>query len=269
MTLARQANPEEARHLIRLGGRAVPYVLRRTERARGLRIVVDPRQGLVVTVPPSRRRGWAHPEDRVVTFLRDREAWILRHLGRLERDRASQVAAGGARDGGALLYRGEVHRIRVVVGTAGLRRSRVERTGADDGDELTVWLGSSERRSVPRILEAWLRERAVEAVERAIAVHASALRVRPAEVVLRDPRTRWGSASRKGRIMVSWRLVLAPPGALETVVVHELAHLRVFGHGPAFWDLVAARRPDHLKERAWLRRHSFALHAALEVPEAA
>ena len=81
---------------------------------------------------------------------------------------------------------------------------------------------------------------------------------------IRDPRSRWGSASRKGRLMFSWRLILAPTGSLETVVVHELAHLRVFGHGPAFWALVAGRRPTHLADRAWLRRNSHALHAALE-----
>ena len=63
--------------------------------------------------------------------------------------------------------------------------------------------------------------------------------------------------------MFSWRLVLAPPASLETVVVHELAHLTVFGHGPAFWALVAARRPSHLGDRAWLRRNAYALHTAL------
>jgi predicted metal-dependent hydrolase len=47
------------------------------------------------------------------------------------------------------------------------------------------------------------------------------------------------------------------------VVVHELSHLKVFGHGPRFWSLVASRRPTHLADRAWLRRRSFALHAAL------
>ncbi|HEV7809496.1 MAG TPA: M48 family metallopeptidase, partial [Candidatus Limnocylindrales bacterium] len=45
--------------------------------------------------------------------------------------------------------------------------------------------------------------------------------------------------------------------------VHELAHLRVFGHGPAFWRVVASRRPDHLTWRRWLRSHSLELHAAL------
>jgi predicted metal-dependent hydrolase len=163
-----------------------------------------------------------------------------------------------------VLYRGEPHRVRVRGdGTVG-RRSTVERSGGEDGDELVVSLGKAERRSLDRILAAWFRERAAEAVEQAIAAHAPALGVTPAHVDIRDTRSRWGSASRKGRLMFSWRLVLAPPGSLETVVVHELAHLKVFGHGPRFWALVAGRRPGHLADRAWLRRNSHAIHSALE-----
>ena len=145
----------------------------------------------------------------------------------------------------------------------------MERSGAQERDELLVDLGAGERRSLDRILTAWLRERAAEAIGQAVAAYAPALEVKPSRIDIRDPRSRWGSASRNGRLMFSWRLVLAPPGSLETVVVHELAHLRVFGHGPRFWALVAARRPGHLADRAWLRRNSGALHGALEVwPEA-
>jgi hypothetical protein len=139
----------------------------------------------------------------------------------------------------------------------------VERVGADDGDLLLVTVAPSERRPLPAILEAWLRVRAREAVEAAIARHAGPLGVTPAAVAVRDTRSRWGSASRQGRLMLAWRLVLAPPAVLETVVVHELAHLRVFGHGPAFWDLVATRVPDHAVHRRWLRTHAAELHAAL------
>ncbi len=81
-------------------------------------------------------------------------------------------------------------------------------------------------------------------------------------MTLRDPRTRWGSAARSGRLSFSWRLILAPPEALETVVCHELAHLRVFGHGPTFWALVASRRPDHRVWRRWLHDHATELHRA-------
>jgi predicted metal-dependent hydrolase len=58
--------------------------------------------------------------------------------------------------------------------------------------------------------------------------------------------------------------MLAPPQALETVVVHELCHLRVFGHGPRFRGLLASRVPDHVTWRRWLREHASELHAALD-----
>ena len=259
------AGGDEAVRSIAFPSRRVSYVLRRSVRARGLRITIDPRLGLVVSIPTP-RRGWGAAEaaGRVEAFLRERERWIARHLDRLATDRAAQQARGGARDGGLVRYRGEPHRIRIVPAASSARRSTVERAGADDGDELVIRLAARDRRATERVLEAWLRERARDAIGRAITAHAPALGVAPATVDLRDPATRWGSASRKARVMFSWRLVLAPPEALETVVVHELAHLKVFGHGPRFWALVAARRPNHLADRAWLRRHSHELHAALE-----
>jgi predicted metal-dependent hydrolase len=248
---------------IHVGDRSVEYRLRRSSRSRGLRVTIDDREGLVVSVPLETRRGWAHPEARIEAFLRERSGWVARHLDRLARDRADALSRGGARDGGLVPYLGGLHRVRVIRGPAG-SKTTVERAGGDAGDELLVSLRARERRTVERILTAWLRERAGVAVERAVREHAAALNVQPARVDLRDPRSRWGSASRKGRLMFSWRLILAPPGSLETVVVHELAHLRVFGHGPRFWALVAARRPSHLADRAWLRRNSHGLHAALD-----
>jgi len=255
---------EPSTRSVRLGQRSVEYRLRRSARSRGLRVTIDDRDGLVVSVPPATRRGWARPEERVDAFLRERHVWVLRHLDRLAREREAARARGGARDGGLVPYRGELHRVRVTHGGARGRRSTVERSGADGGDELVVHLAAGERRSVERILASWFRDRAIQAIGESVTAHAAALRVAPAKVDVRDPRSRWGSASRKGRLMFSWRLVLAPPASLETVVVHELAHLRVFGHGPAFWTLVAARRPSHLADRAWLRRNSGTLHGALQ-----
>lgn len=240
------------------------YRLRHSARSRGLRVTIDPRHGLVVSVPPPTRRGWARPEGHIETFLRERESWVLRHLDGLARERDAARIRGGARDGGQVFYRGQLHRVRVVSNAVSGRRSTVERSGGDDEDELVVSLATGERRPLERVIGAWCRERASEAIDTALVNHAAELGVRPTKVDIRDPRSRWGSASRKARLMFSWRLVLAPPASLETVVVHELAHLRVFGHGPAFWALVAGRRPSHLADRAWLRRNSHALHSALD-----
>ena len=240
-----------------------PYVLRRSARSRRLRVTIDPQRGLIVTVPPANRRGWARPEPEIDRFLRERHDWVRRHLEQDARRRAELTARGGLRDGAMLRYRGELHLLRVISGPAGSRRSTVAREPGESVDEIVVRVAPMERRSLAAILEAWFRDRARVLVEREIARHASSLRVTPSAVTIRDQRSRWGSASREGRLSFSWRLVLATPEALETVVIHELAHLRVFGHGPAFWNLVAGRRPDHLTWRKWLRTHSFELHAAL------
>lgn len=50
---------------------------------------------------------------------------------------------------------------------------------------------------------------------------------------------RWGSCTPADRsVRISSRLVGEPPWVLDYVIVHELAHLVVHGHGPAFWQLV-------------------------------
>jgi len=232
-------------------------------------VTIDREQGLVVSVPPATRRGWARPEAQIERFLAEREPWIRRHLDRQARERAIVAARGGVADGAFVLFRGELHRLRVVPATADAahRRTTVSREPAASGDgpdEIVVRLGRAERRPLSVVIVAALRARARVAIDREIERHAAALGIRPASVTIRDTRTRWGSASRTGALSFSWRLVLAPPEALETVVVHELAHLRVFGHGPRFWALVASRRPDHLAWRRWLRDHSFELHASFE-----
>lgn len=50
---------------------------------------------------------------------------------------------------------------------------------------------------------------------------------------------RWGSCStQSGRIRISDRLAAAPEFVLDYVLIHELAHLRVAGHGPDFHEIV-------------------------------
>lgn len=51
---------------------------------------------------------------------------------------------------------------------------------------------------------------------------------------------RWGSCTPdSGRIRISDRLAAVPPWVLDAVLVHELAHLEVSGHGPEFRELIA------------------------------
>jgi predicted metal-dependent hydrolase len=63
---------------------------------------------------------------------------------------------------------------------------------------------------------------------------------------------RWGSCTpSEGTIRISSKLATEPDWVLDYVIVHELAHLVVPGHGRKFWDVVA-RYPRAERARGWL-----------------
>ena len=67
-----------------------------------------------------------------------------------------------------------------------------------------------------------------------------------------DQMARWGSCTpADASIRVSDRLKGVPPWVLDYVLVHELAHLLVVDHGPAFWVLVE-RYPRAERARGFL-----------------
>jgi hypothetical protein len=242
----------------------IPYTLRRSPRATRLRVTIHPEHGVVVTVPAAARRGWSRPEAVIEAFLAEREPWVRRHLGRQAASRARLEERPALDDGRVIPYLGVPHRVRVTEAPPRTRSSRVSRIGGDEGDELLVERAARDGRPTEAILEAWFRERARAALHAAVDRHAPALGVSPASVTIRDTTSRWGSCSRRGALSFGWRLVLAPPGALDAVAAHELCHLRVFGHGPQFWALLETRIPDYAAWRRWLRRHGPELHAALD-----
>ncbi|MEU1016925.1 M48 family metallopeptidase [Streptomyces sp. NPDC005900] len=67
-------------------------------------------------------------------------------------------------------------------------------------------------------------------------------RARPTSVRwVTNQNTRWGSCTpSEGSIRLSHRLQGMPEYVVDYVLVHELAHLLVPGHGPGFWRLLEA-----------------------------
>ena len=48
----------------------------------------------------------------------------------------------------------------------------------------------------------------------------------PKSIRFKDTKSRWGSCSSTGSLMVNWRLIMAPPSVYRYVAIHEVSHLK-------------------------------------------
>ncbi len=213
---------------------SVPYRIRRSDRARRIRVSVDGNGDIEVVLP---RRS---PERHAAEAVKELTPWIERR-----RRAVARVALEIARAPGTVPYLGETLRLVPEPG-----RTRVHRRG----NELLVGAGD------PRpALERWYRRRAKVEIEPRLDAATKRAGTTYRGLTIRSQRTRWASCSSTGAMSFNWRLLLAPPEILDYVVEHEVCHLEVMDHSPRFWRLLEARAPDWRAHSAWLRRYGSTL----------
>lgn len=75
-------------------------------------------------------------------------------------------------------------------------------------------------------------------------------------IVIKNQKTRWGSASRRGNLNFNYKIALLPDKLADYVVVHELCHLQEFNHSKKFWDLLGKTIPNHPELKRELKKNS-------------
>lgn len=219
------------------GSPPVEVHLKRSARARRFSLRVSRLDGRVTLSVPARAR-----EGEALAFLKGNEGWLRQTLSTLP---GAAVKAVGP--GSVIPVEGED----LVVTPALGRGVRAE------GGQLLV--PGREETMGPRVA-AWLKVLARDRLALASTRYAGLVGRPYAALAIRDTRSRWGSCSPDGRLMYSWRLIMAPPAVLDYVAAHEVAHLVELNHSPAYWRVVTAICPDWKVHRAWLRAHGNTLH---------
>jgi len=212
----------------------IPYTVRRSARARRVRVNVHTQAGVEVVLPAGA------PERAARAAVRELRPWIERRLYE-RREVLERIAARG----GTVPYLGQALEL---VPQAG--RRRVHRSGR----RLLV-PGGDARPALERFYRRAARAEVERRLDRATTLVGSAY----SGLAIRAQRTRWASCSADGQMSFNWRLMLAPERVLDYVVWHEVCHLEILEHSPRFWALLARRWPGYREDRDWLRRHGATL----------
>jgi predicted metal-dependent hydrolase len=213
---------------------SVPYRIRRSDRARRVRVSVD-NDGQVEVVLPRRS-----PERHADEAVKQLAPWIERRKRAVARANLEL-----AREPGTVPYLGETLRL---VPEAG--RERVHRRGND----LLIPPGDARE-----ALERWYRRQAKSEIAARLNAATARYGTSYTTLTIRGQRTRWASRSTSGGMSFNWRLLLAPPEILDYVVEHEVAHIEIMDHSPRFWRLLASRSPHWREHSAWLKRYGATL----------
>lgn len=214
----------------------IPVSIEFEERKR-LSISVHP-DGTVTAIAPADRS-----LEEVLVHLHRRRSWIAKQRGHFEKYQPLPEEKRYV-SGETHLYLGRQYRLRVC-------RS---------DDTVVKLVGKFFNVQVPTpvkpqliaaALDAWYRSHAEpifhERMKWCLATAAS-LRLTDVQLRIRPMKTRWGSCSKAGTITLNPDLVKTPLHCIEYVVMHELCHLRVHDHSPAFFRLLSRCMPD------WKRR---------------
>jgi predicted metal-dependent hydrolase len=230
-------NPREV-PVLEIGGRALPVVVRRLERARRMTLRLAP-DGSEVRVSIPR---WTPTAD-ALGFARSRQDWLARQI-------ATLPEAAPVQDGTAISHRGAVLLLRHVETAP----RRVRREGE------TLHIGGPPSALAGRV-KRWLEAEARAVLAEDLTEYCARAGRAVPKLALSGAQRRWGSCAADGSIRLNWRLIMAPDFVRRSVVAHEVAHLAHFDHSPAFHAFLGSLFEGDVDDaNRWLKLHGRSLY---------
>lgn len=135
-------------------------------------------------------------------------------------------------------------------------RPRLKSSVDFSGDEIRVNTRQQDHVSVRNALEGWYLEQARKVFGdrmQFVSSKADWLHDRTIPLKLRKMKRTWGNCSSAGVIKLNTHLIKAPLSVLDSVVAHELCHLKEMNHGKAFYALLEQLNPNWRQDRIQLR----------------
>lgn len=211
-------------------------------RRRSIAAEIDEQGRLVIRAPH-----WVS-ERYILSFIDERRRWIMRNQ---ESARRKWLERPHYRfiDGEKFLYLGKFYELKI-------QRSPYHRLKLADGHFVLSDLYANQAR---KEFVGWYRDRARSEIAERVRFYAFLAGVRHGKIRINQARRQWGSCSIDGNLSFTWRLVMAPMHVIDSVVVHELVHLKIKNHSPRFWREVRSLFPRYDEADGWLEENSHRL----------
>lgn len=188
------------------------------------------------------------PEPVIVDFIISKERWILRQQERL-READESVPLQTYHEGDSIPFLGGQMTLTLNAGrrlTATADGQLLRVTCPDNSDAALVkaivdgwYLAEAKKRLIPRTFE--------------LAAMNSHVLASPTQVGVRRMKSRWGTCRTNGKIMLNSQLMKKRQELIDSVILHELCHLRHHNHGSEFYALLESLMPGYKKLRKELR----------------
>ncbi len=96
---------------------------------------------------------------------------------------------------------------------------------------------------------------AKEIIPQKVKFYADKIGVTYNRITIRCQRTRWGSCSSNGNLNFNCLLVLLPEEIIDSVVIHELCHIKQMNHSAKFYAEIEKVFPEYNRCRQWLKQN--------------
>jgi len=211
---------------IKLGdGRQIEYEIRRSDRAKNLRMKMTARTGLTVIIPMGLNFRQA---EELVTRKSD---WITRHFDKFDELRhLLDHTHSSCPEAFSLPAVAESWRVEY-------RKTKSKTVGArtDQYGRVVVCGAIEDRERCKAALRRWLARRAKDVLIPWLEKLAREGGFKYSNVAVRNQRTRWGSCSVSGTISLNAKLLFLSPPLVRYVLLHELSHTLEKNHSKRFW----------------------------------
>jgi predicted metal-dependent hydrolase len=215
------------------------YSLIQSGRRKTVSIFIE-RDGTVLVRAPS-----TLPVDELEQLLEDKEYWIYRNLAEWRDLNAAQIEREFV-NGETFLYLGRNYQLRWVDDQPAALMLK--------GGHFLLRRDPKTQADPNAVFKNYYRTKGRERIPPRVDYYRTQLGVHVADIRVMELGNRWGSCTAgQQRLSFHWKAMMAPVRVLDYIIVHELAHLLVPDHSPAFWNQVDKILPDHKDRHQWLR----------------